>query len=223
MNNNVNINNMNNMQSQPKQGMPINTNTSPIKNIKNSIKSDLTKPFKLKSSKKINEKINITENNSNNKGNIQLKGLKNINSNIQNKILKEKTNENNLRKNKLNKDYDYHKNNDYYNDENNTDLDNYQQNSKRIYNSSNSSFEKPNKNKKNVNYNKYYSNKNLIVYKNELNSKNKTIPTDNNKYFKRETIDAKSISQIKEEKLDKLDNKKDIIQRYKMKEINQNL
>ena len=44
-----------------------------------------------------------------------------------------------------------------------------------------------------------------------------------NKYFKRETIDAKSISQIKEEKIDKLDNKKDIIQKYKTKEINPNV
>jgi hypothetical protein len=66
-------------------------------------------------------------------------------------------------------------------------------------------------NKQNFTYNKYYSNKNLIIYKNDLNSKNKTINTEMNKYFKRETIDAKSISQIKEAKIDKLDNKKDII------------
>ena len=227
LNNNINMNNVNNIQSQQNQGLPITNNTSPIKNIKNSVKTDLTKPFKLKSTKKINEKINITENNSSNKGNIHLKGLKNIN-NIQNKQLKEKTNENNLRKNKLNKDYDNNKDNDYENDndEEISDLDNYQKNSKRIYNSSNSSFEKPNKNKKNFNYNKYYSNKNLITYKNDLNSKNKTIPTEMNKYFKRETIDAKSTSQIKEEKIDKvdkLDNKKETIQRYKSKEINPNI
>ena len=227
LNNNMNMNNVNNIQSQQNQGMPITNNTSPIKNIKNSVKTDLTKPFKLKSTKKINEKINITENNSSNKGNIQLKGLKNIN-NIQNKQLKEKTNENNLRKNKLNKDYDNNKDNDYENDndEEISDLDNYQKNSKRIYNSSNSSFEKPNKNKKNFNYNKYYSNKNLITYKNDLNSKNQTIPTEMNKYFKRETIDAKSTSQIKEQKIDKvdkLDNKKETIQRYKSKEINPNI
>ena len=227
LNNNVNINNMNSIQSQPNQGMPISTNTSNVKNVKNSVKSDLTKPFKLKSTKIINEKINITENNSNNKRNIQSRKLTNINNNnIQNKILKEKTNEYNSRKNKLNRDYDNNKNNDYYNNEENSDLDNNQKNSKRIYNSSNSSFEKPNKNKKNVNFNKYYSNKNLNIYKNELNSKNITILTDTNKYFKREAIDAKSISQIKEEKLEKLeklDNKKDIIQKYKTKEINQNL
>ena len=47
-----------------------------------------------------------------------------------------------------------------------------------------------------------------------------------NKYFKRETIDAKSTSQIKEQKIDKvdkLDNKKETIQRYKSKEINPNI
>ena len=227
LNNNMNMNNANNIQSQQNQGMHITTNTSPIKNIKNSVKTDLTKPFKLKSTKKINEKINITENNSSNKGIIQLKGLKNIN-NIQNKQLKDKTNENNLRKNKLNKDYDNNKDNYSENDneEEISDLDNYQKNSKRILSSSNNSFEKPNKNKKNIIYNKYYSNKNLITYKNDLNSKNKIIPTDMNKYFKRETIDAKSTSQIKEEKtdkVDKLDNKKETIQRYKTKEINQNI
>ena len=227
LNNNMNMNNANNMQSQQNQGMPITNNTSPIKNIKNSVKTDLTKPFKLKSTKKINEKINITENNSSNKGIIQLKGLKNIN-NIQNKQLKDKTNENNLRKNKLNKDYDNNKDNYSENDneEEISDLDNYQKNSKRILSSSNNSFEKPNKNKKNIIYNKYYSNKNLITYKNDLNSKKKIIPTDMNKYFKRETIDAKSTSHIKEEKIDKvdkLDNKKETIQRYKTKEINQNI
>ena len=225
LNNNLNIYNMNNAQSQPNEGMPMSENTSPIKSSKNAIKSDLTKPFKLKSTRKINEKINITENNSNNKGNIQLKGLKNNNNSIQNKILKEKANEYNLRKNKLIKDYDTNKYIDYNNDnrKENSDLDNYQKNYKRIFKRSDSSFEKPNKNKKNIIYNRYYSNKNLIIYKNDLNSKNITIPSDMNKYFKRETIDAKSISQIKEEKIDKLDIKKEIIQKYKTKETNPNM
>ena len=216
--NNWNANNMNNAQSQQNQGMSMNTNTSSIKNTKNVVKSDLTKAFNLKSTKKNSEKINITENNSNNKGNIQLKGLKN-NNNIQNNIIKEKANEYNLRKNKQNKDYDNNQYVDYDDDddEENTELD------KRIYKSSNSSYEKQNKNKKNVNYNRYYSNKNLIIYKNDLNSKIKTIPNDNNKNFKRETIDAKSISQIKEEKIEELDAKKEIIQKYKAKETNQKI
>ena len=108
----MNMNNVNNIQSQQNQGMPISINTSSIKNIKSLVKTDLTKSSKLKGTKKINEKINITENNSNNKGNFLLKALKNIN-NIQNKQLKEKANENNLRKNKINKDYDNNKDNIY--------------------------------------------------------------------------------------------------------------
>lgn len=178
----------------------------------------------VKNNKKYLEKINNNENYLNKKNNVKIKNIKSSYTNE--KKLKENILENKIRKSESsNENYDeidVEKENedisDLENVENVENVDNsgYYRKKKKEIHSSNNSFEKSKNNNTNKN-NKHKSNKNLNMYKNEINDKNTTIPADLNKYFKREIINAKSLSQLKEERK-KLSIDKETTYRYKSKE-----
>ena len=196
-----------------------NNGTSPKKILKKTkFKADVGNPLLTENirSNKINNigKSLINDINNNRRTNIKLKTLKTIRNNKQRGYLTDKKERADSKK--------YKKENakEIDDDEDISDIDNYNK-QKNISSSIDSSFEDPKKNKIKNNYYKHYSNNNLNIYRSEQFLKNKITPTeDSNKFFKRETINAKSLSPMNEEQSTQ---KKEIIQRYKSRESNRNL
>lgn len=173
-----------------------------------------------KSNKKFIEKNIINEKNNNKKASVILKNLNSSNYKA-NILLKDKNIEYTLRDNKVKSDIDNFDNFDdeqNYNEndnEENSYINNNKSKSNKAYSSNNSSLEKSSKSKKiNNNNNPNYSYKDINIVK-VNNYKNKAITTDLNKYFKREVINAKSITPLKEEKSP---SKKELIERNKSKQ-----
>ena len=196
-----------------------NNGISPKKILKKTkFKEDANNPLLTENLR--NNKINnigkslINDANNNGKSNIILKTLKTIRNLNKRGFLTDKKERANSKKYKKEngKEIDY--------DEDNSDIDNYKK-QKNTSSSSDSSFEDAKRSKIKNNYYKHYSNNNLNIYRSEKFLKNKTIPTEDlNKFFKRETINAKSLSPLDEEQSTQ---KNEIIQRYKSKESNRNL
>ena len=180
-----------NPSSQLQQGIGNYTRNNDKKSTKKMFErmSDINKPLtseNSKSNKKYMEKNINNENKINIKNSLKSQNFKNK---IQEKQLKDKNYIRNTIKN------DFENENDNENEkEINSDIDNHKY--KNIY-SNNNSFEKTKMNTINNNKYRFYSNSNLNIYKNDLNYKNRTTLNDFNKYFKKETINAKSITQLK--------------------------
>ena len=195
--------------AQGTQGI-INNGGIPKKSLKKAMfKNDVNHPLMAENSRS-NKKINIgnfffNDNNYNSRSNFKLKAVRTLKNNKKGGFLTDKKNKQKYKR----------ENGKEIDDEDNSDTE------KNINSSSNSSFEDSKRSKIKNNYYKHYSNNNINIYKSEHFLKNKMTPTeDYNKFNKRETINAKSISLLKEEKSI---NKKEIIQRYKSKESNRNL
>ena len=216
-------NNIKDIQEKHKNEANIQKNNIQRGILKNEINKNLTNE-NSKSNKKFIEKNNINEKNNNKKGNIILKGLDSSIYKSDNK-LKDKSIKYNLRNNKAKSDIDNENENESYK-ENDNDENSYIYNNKsksnKAFSSNDSSLEKSSKSKKINNdiNNQNCSNKNFNMYKVDNIYKNKTLSTNVNKYFKREAINAKSITSLIREEKSPI--KKELIDKYKPKQIYRN-